>query len=247
MTKGRIDHDCGYAPFAKVRTTPRPLASSRTINAGRCLTRPCGLFFRNICDCFKVVRFDMRTHNQSGGKNGIYVNQGQGAVAIVSDNGVTQFSREMAFAPGRVPAAAHGDQACKQLGSRRYRPMLRRLPPARPCLQPRCHRSAPRRIGGAIDTFDASGAVQCMQAAAGPTAIGAQNRMHFLLKSFVVERDDLGQAYAGSVALRAVLHRAPQFPVAHDDGAGWPRRGRVDEYRIGRMGPPRPAQIGRVV
>ena len=70
--------------------------------------------------------------------------------------------------------------------------------------------------------------------------------MDFLLEAHVVEPNDLRQPNSGAIAIRAILHRAPQPSVTLDDGTGRPGGRLVDQNGIARVGLPGPVQIAGV-
>src|SRR5271156_545946 len=86
-----------------------------------------------------------------------------------------------------------------------------------------------------IDALDPPRAIQGVQSAVGPAPIGAKHGMDSLLEMLLVQRRDLSKTDAGATAVRAILHRPPQFAVARKHGAGRPRRSLIDKHRIGWM------------
>src|SRR6187401_3152946 len=79
------------------------------------------------------------------------------------------------------------------------------------------------RGGGAVDAFQASGAIERVQSAAGPEGAGAQDGFDVLLEGFVVESRDARKPKRGAIAVAAILERTDQRSVAYHDTAGGPR------------------------
>src|SRR5690348_1034543 len=79
----------------------------------------------------------------------------------------------------------------------------------------------------AVDAFERAGAVEGVDALAGPARTGAQDRLDALREAVLVELGDLGEAERGAVARAAVLERPHQAAAAAHDASRGPRAGNV--------------------
>src|SRR5262249_6513577 len=99
----------------------------------------------------------------------------------------------------------------------------------------------PRR---AVDAFEPSGAVQRVQAAAGPQRPRAQNGLDALLEPLIVEAGNLREAERSAIAVAAVLERPDQLVAALYDAAAGPGRRQVDEDRVTPVRRPGAQEVG---